>query len=84
MRNNKEFIKRVVNKLGYNSKQYTVIEDSGVYEDIKEDVINALEDGIVFIEGACVVDSAVNQVVKEFDSITWDNGNNNGISIILF
>jgi len=81
MRNNKEFIEKVTKKLGYNKKQYTVIEDSGVYEDIKEDVLNALDNGIAFIEGACVIDSVVNQVVKEFDSITWDN--DNGISLIV-
>lgn len=81
MRNNKEFIEKVTKKLGYNKNRYTVVEDSGVYEDIKEDVINALDKGIVFIEGACVPNSAVNQVVKDLDSITWDN--DNGISIIV-
>jgi len=81
MRNNREFIEKVTKKLGYNKNKYTVVEDSGVYEEIKEDVINALDKGIVFIEGACIPNSAVNQVVKELNSITWDN--DNGISIIV-
>ena len=81
MRNAKEFIDKVTKKMQYSPSEYTVIDDSNVYEELKEDIINALDIGMVFIEGTCIPDSPANQLAKECNSITWDNGN--GISIIV-
>lgn len=87
MKNTKDFINRVTNKMVYNPSDYTVIENSEVYEEVKEDIVNALDDGMVFIEGTCIPDSVANQIAKEYNSfdtnkvITCDV--DNGVSIIV-
>ena len=87
MRDTKDFINRVVKKLGLNPNEFTVIEDSNVYEDVNEDIINALGKGIVFIEGSCIPNSVANQVAKEFNSLneckvfTFDK--DSGVSLIV-
>jgi len=87
MRSIPKFISRVINKMGYSINDYTIIDDSSSYEEVKEDVKNGLDKGMVFIEGACVPNTVPNKIVEEYNSIdtvkvlTCDN--HTGISIII-
>ena len=86
MKNGKDFISRVVKKMGYNPDQFTVV-DGNVYDEFDEDVSNALDYGMVFIEGSCVNDSIAYQIVREYNTsesyrvITADI--DDGVSIIV-
>lgn len=81
MRSSKDFIDRVVKKMGYTTNDYTVVEGD-IYEEVKEDVLNGLDNGMVFLMGACINDSAANQIAIECNGvITCDI--DNGVTIII-
>jgi hypothetical protein len=86
MKNGKDFINRVVKKMGYNPSDYTTVEGN-VYDEVKEDVLNGLDEGMVFLIGACVPDSPANQIAKSYHElgnrsvITCDV--DNGVTIIV-
>ena len=87
MKSANDFIRRVSNKMGYAPTGFTVIEDTGVYEEVKEDVVNALDNGMAFIQGTTVADSIPNQIAKEYNSLatckvlTYDKFN--GVTLLI-
>lgn len=86
MRNAKDFISRVVKKMGYTPDQFTVVEGN-VYSELFDDIENALDEGMVFLDGSCVVDSEPYKIALEYNYspastiITCDV--DNGITIIV-
>ena len=84
MRNGKEFINRVVKKMGYNPDQFAVVE-SGNLEEVD---VAVFDDGIMtFITGSLTPNSEANDTVKHFhelDTCSVITANiDSGVSIIV-
>jgi len=85
MRSTKDFINRVVKKMGYDSSQFTVVE-SGNFEEVSERITFGLVTGMVFVLDS-LTPSEANKCVKDWSGlddrsvITADI--DNGVSIIV-
>ena len=79
MRNAKDFINRVVKKMGYTANQFIIGN--------QEDTDIVLSNGMLFLEGTCIPNSDANNLAQayndneEFKVITCDI--DNGVSIIV-
>ena len=87
MKSKEEFIKRVVNKMGYFKNDYTVVEGGNDFDRISDEITFAFDDGkMAFVLDSCIPSEA-NETVKDFSKlpqysvITFDKFN--GISIIV-
>ena len=85
--NSKQFIDRVVNKMGYNPNQFTVVEGGNDFDRISDEITFGLDSGMVFLLDSCVPDTEANECAKEWNKlndrkvITYDM--DGGVSIII-
>lgn len=88
MKNTKDFINRVVKKMGYSPSEFIEVEGD-VYEDVLNDTHEGLNEGMVFLIDTCIKDSAANQIAKEYNEseyyqvITFEKDKDNSVSIIV-
>ena len=86
MRNAKEFINRVVNKMGYTPSQFTVVEGGNDVDRISDEITFGLDEGMVFVLDS-LIPSEANECVKDWSVL--DNRKviscdvDNGVSIIV-
>ena len=86
MRNGKDFINRVVKKMGYNPDQFTVIEGGNDFDRISDEITFGLDSGMVFVLDSLVPSESM-ECVKDWSKL--DNRSvitadiENGVSIII-
>jgi len=86
MRSAKDFINRVVRKMGYNPDQFTVVEGGNDFDRISDEITFGLDGGMVFVLDSLIPTEA-NECVREWSLL--DNRKviscdvDNGVSIIV-